>query len=302
LLNYQPHLSAQAIALGSTRTAALVVADVDDPYFSSIAAGVIEVAEEAGLILTMAVTARSPQRELEIVRALRGRRPRAIIVAGSRIDGADTREELIDELEAHQTVGGRVVLISQPDLPFSTVVIDNRGGARQLAAALAGIGYRRFAMIRAADRIRTSRDRSGGFIAGLRQTRITLDSRLVVESEFTRDGGYAAARRLIERGLAGVQVVFAVNDVMAIGAMTAFRDAGLVPGRDIAVAGFDDIASASDLEPALTSVVVPLREVGLRAMRLALAAGEGAVEVPIATSVVLRDSTPPVAVLLGVRQ
>jgi len=252
--------------------------------------------------VVMAVTARSPERELDIVRALRGRRPRAIIIAGSRVDGSgvggsgvdgtDTREALVEELEAYQTAGGRAVLISQQDLPFSTVTIDNYGGARQLAAALVDVGYRRFAMIRAADRIRTSRDRRSGFAAGLRRSRIAIDERFVVEAEFTRAGGYAGARELLGRGLADVEIVFAVNDMMAIGAMTAFRDAGLVPGRDIGVAGFDDISCAVDVVPELTSVVVPLREVGTEATRLALTPGDGPVGVRVSTTVAMRASTP----------
>jgi LacI family transcriptional regulator len=292
-LNYEPHLSAQAIARGSTTTAALVVNDINDPYFSSIAAGIIEAAEVAGLIVTMAVSDRSPQRELDIVRRLRGQRPQVIIIAGSRIDGADSRDPLIAELEAYQSAGGHVVLVSQPDLPFSTVAIDNVGGARQLARALVGLGYQRFGVIRAVHEFRTSRDRLSGFTSGLRQARIRIDDRYSVETEFTRSGGYDAARELIARGLDGVDVVFAVNDVMAIGAMTAFRDAGLVPGRDIAVAGFDDIGPTMDVTPCLTSVAVPLDKVGLSAMRLALSDDDRSGLVRISTKVVLRESTPP---------
>lgn len=291
-LGYEPDLSAQAIARGSTKTAALVVADIDDPYFSSIAAGVIRAAEPAGLIVTMAVTARSPERELDIVRALRGLRPRVIIVAGSRIDGTQTREPLVEELEAYETAGGRVAMISQQDLPFNSVTIDNYGGARALAGALADLGYRRFAMICGADQIRTSRDRRSGFTAGLRRSRIMVDEKFVVEAEFTRAGGCQGARELMQRGLQGVELVFAVNDMMAIGAMTAFRDAGLVPGRDIAIAGFDDIPSAVDIVPGLTTVRIPLEELGTSAIRLALSPDEAPATIPIATTVVLRESTP----------
>ncbi|MEV4835089.1 LacI family DNA-binding transcriptional regulator [Nonomuraea sp. NPDC049486] len=291
-LNYRPHLSAQAIARGQTRTAALVVGDVADPYFSAIAAGVTEAAEAAGLIVTMAVAGRSPERELEIIRTLRGQRPRLIAVAGSRIDGAATRAALSGELEAYRSAGGRVVMISQRDLPFDTVTIDNAGGAYQLARALAAAGYRRFALFRAPATVRTSRDRCAGFLAGLRELGLAVEDRFVVETEFTRAGGYEAARRLAERGLDGLEVVFAVTDVMAIGAMSAFRDAGLVPGRDIGVAGFDDIDSAVDVTPALTTVAVPLREVGLTAMRVALSDDPGPVSVQTSTTVLLRESTP----------
>ncbi|MGP3911654.1 LacI family DNA-binding transcriptional regulator [Nonomuraea sp. 10N515B] len=289
-LGYEPHLSAQAIAKGSTRTVALVVRDVADPYFSSIAAGVTQAAESAQLIVTMAVADGSPERELEIVKTLRGQRPRVIIVAGSRIEGTGTRDALVEELEEYQTAGGRVVMISQRDLPFSTVTIDNHGGAGRLARALLDAGYRRFAVFHAPAEIRTSSDRHAGFLAALREARAPHP--VAIETGFTRAGGYDAARRLVERGLADVEAVFAVNDVMAIGAMTAFRDAGVVPGADIGVAGFDDIGSAVDVVPALTSVAVPLREAGLSAMRLALS-GEDRTDICLPADVVLRESTPP---------
>jgi LacI family transcriptional regulator len=291
-LDYTPHLSAQAIARGATNTAALVVSGVDDPYFSAVAGGVTQAAEAAGLIVTMAVADRSPERELQIVRTLRGVRPRAVILAGSRIDGTDTRTALVEELDAYRRAGGSVVLISQYDLPFCTVSIDNYGGARQLARALVGLGYRRFAIVRAQAALRTSRDRCAGFVDGLREFGIGVEERFVVEVEFSRRGGCAAGRELARRGLGDTEVVLAVNDVMAIGAMTAFRDAGLVPGRDIAVAGFGDIGPAVDVVPALTSVTVPLRQVGLRAMELALTDDDISRVVPVSTNVVLRDSTP----------
>ncbi|MDK1344707.1 LacI family DNA-binding transcriptional regulator [Streptomyces sp. 378] len=291
-LDYTPHLSAQAIARGSTNTAALVVSGVDDPYFSSIAGGVTQAAEAAGLIVTMAVADRSPERELQIVRTLRGMRPRAVILAGSRIDGHDTRDALAQELDAYREAGGSVVLISRHDLPFHTVSIDNYGGARQLARALVGLGYRRFAVVRAHAGLRTSRDRCDGFTDGLREFNIDLEERFVVEAEFNRRGGGAAARELVRRGLDGTELVFAVNDVMAIGLMTAFRDTGLIPGQDVAVAGFDDIGPAVDVVPALTSVTVPLHQVGLHAMALALSEGDTSRILPVSTNIVLRGSTP----------
>ncbi len=289
-LGYEPHLSAQAIAKGSTRTVALVIRDVADPYFSSIAAGVTQAAEAAQLIVTMAVADGSPERELEIVRTLRGQRPRVIIVAGSRIEGTGTRDSLTEELAEYRTAGGRVVMISQRDLPFSTVTVDNHGGAERLARALLDAGYRRFAVFHAPAEIRTSRDRHAGFLSAVRAA--GAPEPVAIETGFTRAGGHDAARRLVERGFDDVEAVFAVNDVMAIGAMTAFRDAGVVPGRDIGVAGFDDIGSAVDVVPALTSVAVPLREAGLTAMRLALS-DEDSASVCLPADVVLRESTPP---------
>lgn len=290
-IGYRPNLSAQAIALGSTRTVALVVSAVDDPYFSSIAAGVIAAAQEQRLTPMMAVADRSPDRELQIVRTLRGQRPRVIIIAGSRIDGSGKDGALTEELEAYQAAGGRVVIVSQQGLPFPTVAIDNTGGSRALARALVGRGYRRFAVLRAASALRTSRDRSDGFLAGLAAAGVPRPT--VVETGFTRAGGYDATRELLAAGPCGVDAVVAMNDVMAIGAVSAIRDAGLVPGRDVGVAGFDDISWCADVDPALTTVAVPLHEIGVTAMRLALGDDHAVRVVPVSTTVVLRDSTPP---------
>lgn len=291
-LGYVPNLSAQATARGSTKTVALIVHDIADPYFSSIAAGAIEAAEAAGLTVTMAVTNRSPDRELQIVSTLRGHRPHAIILAGSRI--GDDQDALAEELRAYEAAGGRVAVVSQPDLPYGTVTVDNRGAAEELAVALVGLGYRRFAVLRGPDVLRTSRDRFDGFLAGLAQTDVKVDHRFLIETDFTEDGGHTTMTELLRRGIDDVELVFAVNDVMAIGAMRALRDAGLVPGRDLAVAGFDDITATTDVQPALTTVHVPTRTMGLRATALALTGNDNSEVVWLPTNVILRESTPRV--------
>jgi LacI family transcriptional regulator len=294
-LNYSPNFSAQAVAKGSTSTVALLVSDIADPYFSSIAAGVIRAAETEGLIVTMAVTERSTERELELVRALRGQRPRVMILTGSRSDGSTSEAALIAELSAFAATGGRVVLISQEGLPFSTVVVDNYLGARALANSLVLAGYRRFAAIGGIRALVTSRDRLAGFADGLAEHGIAIHPDHIVRSEFTRDGGFEAATELIRGGLDQVDLIFAVNDVMAIGALSALREAGVdVPGQ-VAVAGFDDIDTARDVTPALTTVNIPLADLGRQAVELALsdAALSSDEVIRVETRVVLRASSPP---------
>jgi LacI family transcriptional regulator len=296
-LNYSTNLSAQAVAKGSTTSVALLVGDIADPYFSSIAAGVIRGSEEAGLIVTMSVTERSPERELELVRALRGQRPRVIILAGSRSSEEEHQSALAQELQSFEGNGGRVVFVSQHELPFDTVRIDNYGGARALATSLVGLGYTRFGAITGEHALITARDRLAGFSDGLAEHGITLDPRNVESGGFTRDGGFDGAVRLADRGLDDVELVFAVNDVMAIGAMSGFRSRGIEPGTQVAVAGFDDIQAVRDVTPALTTVSIPLFEVGESALALALRprGADAERDLAVATSVVLRASTPGVA-------
>ena len=102
-LNYKPNYAAQAVARGTTTTVGLLVGDVSDPYFSRIAAGVIEAADAAGLVVTMAATGRDSSRELDLVRTMAAQRPRIMIVAGSRLADNPDQPALIEELTAHAT-------------------------------------------------------------------------------------------------------------------------------------------------------------------------------------------------------
>jgi LacI family transcriptional regulator len=121
---------------------------------------------------------------------------------------------------------------------------------------------------------------------------VALPPDRIVEGGFTRDGGYAAATELIRRGTLPT-CVFAVTDVMAIGALAAFRDSGVdVPG-ELSLAGFDDIPIVRDLTPPLTTVALPLDLMGERVMELAVresTSRRSRVE-RIAGEVVLRTST-----------
>ncbi|MWB99386.1 LacI family DNA-binding transcriptional regulator [Agromyces seonyuensis] len=296
-LGYTPNLQAQAVARGTSSTVALVVADIADPYFSSIAAGVVAEADREHLIVTMTATDRDPDRELDIVRQLRAQRPRVLVLAGSRPgpDGAASPAQLaLDaELDAYELSGGRVVLVGGEDASRRTATLDNFAGAAALGRALAGLGYRRFAVVTGDEGLRTAEDRLAGFRAGILEGGGGLADTDVLRTPFTRDGGYAAVRDRIAAGLDGVELFFATNDVMAVGALSAIRDAGLAPGADVAVAGFDDIPVASDVTPPLTTVRVPLAELGRRALRLALDEDAGDAATPVTTEVVLRASTPP---------
>lgn len=296
-LGYTPNLSAQAVAKGATMTVALLVGDIADPYFSSIASGVIRASEEAGLVVTMSVAAGDPAREIELVRAMRGQRPRVIILAGSRHSDEETRPALVAELDAFEATGGRVVFISQAELPFDTILLDNHDGARQLARELVGLGYRRFAAVSGPQDLLTARDRLAGFRQGLAEHGLGILDRHTVYAAFTRDGGFDAGRELLLRKADDVELVFAVSDVMAVGAMSALREGGRVPGETIALAGYDDIPTVRDVTPALTTVRIPLEDVGRHAVELALAPrstdrSTDRTTRTIAATVILRGSTP----------
>ncbi|MDR5698220.1 LacI family DNA-binding transcriptional regulator [Agromyces aerolatus] len=125
-LRYSPNLSAQAIARGTTTMVALIVDDLADPYYSAIASGVLAEADRERLIVTVAATEHDAEHELDLVRRLRGQRPRVIILAeapptagrpGASPDdttGAPADDALAAELTAYVAAGGRVIRINRP--------------------------------------------------------------------------------------------------------------------------------------------------------------------------------------------
>ena len=282
-LGYTANVSAQATARGTSPVIALLVADIADPYFGLIAAGVARGADEQGLVVTIAITDRDPARETRILRALRGQRPRGVILAASRDDNAETTS---DELSAFARLGGRTVAFG--DGADRSIRIDNRGGAERLGAEMAARGYRRAIALAAADGVRTSDDRLAGFSAGF--TGGGGEVVRVYRSGFAREDGAASMQQALEDGVEQGTLVFALSDVVAIGAVSAIHDAGRSVGADIAVAGFDDVPVSRDVTPQLTTVRVPLSELGYQAFRATVDSEWEQADAPL--EVIVRASTP----------
>jgi LacI family transcriptional regulator len=286
-LGYTTNRAAQALARSASDILGLVVHDLSDPYFAVLANAVVRAADLHGLSVMVGTTFRDPEAEIGYVATLRAQRVRAIVLAGSRMGDEAVTERLRAELDRYRGTGGRAALIGQDLLGIDTVVPENHEGARALATALAGLGHTRFAVLTGPPALLTAADRVAGFTEGL--AALGLPEPVLIPGPFDRDGGYAAARRLLDSA-ADVTCAFAVNDVMAVGALAALRAGGTeVPGR-ISVAGFDDIPTLRDLTPALTTVRLPLAEMGRRAVALALGADPIVAE-PAKAEVVLREST-----------
>ncbi|MDT3344943.1 LacI family DNA-binding transcriptional regulator [Microbacterium aquilitoris] len=289
-LGYSANLSAQATARGTSAIIALLVADIADPYFGLIASGVARGADEAGLVVTVAITERDPEREVRLVRALRGQRPRGLILAASRTT-AGPSTELTRELELLSGMGGQVVALGKGAGDVRSLVLDNRSGAEALGRALVERGYRQAVVLAAEEGTATSDTRLDGFTAGF--TTAGGSAPRVYRGGFTREAGYETMTHALADGIEPGTVVFGISDVVAIGALTAMRAAGRTAGEDIALAGFDDIPTGRDVTPALTTVRVPLEEVGYQAFRAATDAEWEPHPDDLRLEVLLRESTPP---------
>lgn len=293
-LGYLPNESAQSMVRGRTHNVGLVVRDIAEPYFAGIASGVIDELEAGGLHVTIAVTSNDHAREVEQIKMFRRQRATSVILVGSRSTNEAHAGELLSELIHFESAGGRVVMLSRHPFGFTSVLIDNREGAKTLAERLIGLGYREFTLVAGPSTFITAKDRVDGFRDGLTEHAALVGDLQMIESGFGWDGGFEAAERAAAAGTGPRRVVFAVNDLVALGLLAGWRRAGLHVPEDLALAGFDDIPWLRDVQPGLTTVVVPLAQAGRMAARLALA-GEAQETVRVPTTVVIRESTPSYA-------
>ena len=264
-----------------------MVHDIADPYFSSIAKGVQRRARTDRHQLLLAATDGTDQ--LDAVAAFASHRTDAIIMAGSRRREIDPR--LLAELTRYQKNGGRVVTIGQAWLEGAgAVTIDNRSAGDDLTDMLIGTGRTRFAFLGGPDELASAAERRAGFRAALE--RAGLEAEAEVTEDFNSQGGYEAARALVDRlgadAVRGLTVVVG-NDVMALGAIAGFRHAGLVVPDDLRVAGFDDIPNLRDFSPGLTTVRFPLGQIGETAADIALSHDQVRIE-HVVGEIVRRES------------
>jgi LacI family transcriptional regulator len=297
-LGYTANLQARAVATGQSTMVGVVVHDIADPYFSTIASGLIEAAGARGLLVCMSSTPATEAAEQEYVALMRAQRARAVILIGSRTDDAPAREALRAEIAAFTGSGGRVVCVGQDLLGVDTVRPENAAGAQALAQAMVALGHRRFALLAGPRDLLTARDRLDGFRAGLAAWSVPLAGAQVIHGPFSRDGGYEAMSAVLAAGEPRPDCVFAVTDVMALGALARLRAGGVCVPADIALAGFDDIATLRDVHPPLTTVRLPLKRMGEMAASLVLSQpgdmlpGHPRV-IPVPGEVILRASTVP---------
>lgn len=291
-LGYRPNASARATTTGATAMVAVLVSDIRDPYNAEIVHGVIEQAGVSGLVATFAGTDHAIDDEIRVVRMMRSLRPHAMILTGTRSGSTVSRTSLEAELERYTQEGGRVVVAGDDELPFDTAVVPRRRGASALVAELFRLGYRSPALIRPDRDSAAARQWEDGVVEAADRLGMRIERSDTVRAPMTRDGGYDAAAGLLARRPEHLDVVLAATDAMAIGAMSAMRDAGLAPGAGIGVAGFDDVVGAEDVTPDLTSVDLALARVGAAAVELALTGPGDHRRIEFEPRVVVRGTTP----------
>jgi LacI family transcriptional regulator len=262
-MGYVANAHARSLAGGADRSVGLIVSEIGDPYFAEIASGVIGVATANQRTVQIGHAA-DPEAVLAQIRQLRAHQVGAIVLAGSGYADASLEAASNAELTAFQASGGRVVAIGRHHLAADAVLPDNVEAGRAIGAHLVGLGHRRIALVAGPAALNTVADRISGLLDVIGDAVVSVE-----HQEFSRAGGARGAAAVLE-GHPEVTAIVALSDIMAIGVLATARERGIrVPDR-LSVAGFDDIPVAADVAPGLTTVRIPMAELGAAAMRLAL--------------------------------
>jgi LacI family transcriptional regulator len=292
-LQYVPNAHAQLLARSHRTTVGVIVHDVSDPYFAEITRGLQRVAAEHGRLVIICNSYRDPERELEYVELLRAHQVEAIILAGSGYHDPAFTKSLNAKLSAYMATGGRVSVVGRHKLAGDAVMPANEEGAYLIGREIFEAGHKHVGVVAAPKQLTTTTDRLAGLRRAAREYRRTLPARRIEYAEFDRDGGAAATAALLDAE-PKLTVIVALNDSMAIGALSTLRERGLSVPADVSVVGFDDMPIAKDVTPALTTVKLPLVEIGARAIGLALEAQHPNPRVEQAgATVVRRESLAP---------
>ncbi|WP_394249416.1 LacI family DNA-binding transcriptional regulator [Arthrobacter pityocampae] len=290
LRGYSPDPHATSLRTRRTRAIGVIVPRLSDLVLATMYEGVEEAAAESNHS-TFVMNSHDDLDE---------QRRKAEIMLTRRVDGlilgdVHAGSSLVDDLTKRHVP---FVLMNRryPGFPSSTC--DDTGGGQLVADHLWATGHRSVAIIAGEPYASTGVDRTSGFVERWRELGGDVPEDRILPSRFDTEGGRRAGEELLQQVGPSPTAVFAVNDFAAIGAMGAFRAAGLVVGHDIAVVGFNDTSLAAQLPIPLTSVRSPMREIGRTAVGMLrrVMAGDEVASVRHPPELFVRESSASVAV------
>ncbi|MCL6610231.1 MAG: LacI family transcriptional regulator [Peptococcaceae bacterium] len=260
ILNYKPNAVARSLRTRFTQLLGMVIPDISNPFFSILFKGAEAAASEKGFNIILGNTDDQKAREEALIQELRDRQVDGLILATAQVDGA---------LENMSLEGYPYVFVNRR--PRETagryVVADNIKGAKLAIDHLVALGHTRIAHISGPLYTDVGLARLEGYRLALKDHGLPFSFENVVESEHNEEAGYWSALELFRKS-PEVTAIFAANDPIAIGVMTAVYERGLeIPG-DISLVGYNDLPVVSKLRPPLTSVRLPLFEMGYKAAEM----------------------------------
>jgi LacI family transcriptional regulator len=262
-LGYRASTIARALRTQRSFSVGVILADITNPTFPEIVRGIEDALRESGCTLLLCNTDGSEQRQAQYMRALADRNVDGMILVSQHLE-APAIEPLL-------AAAPPLVLIHRRHRHrnFDYIGVDNARGVNAAIDHLIALGHRRVAFIRGPRESTAVEERYAAFASFARAQRIDDDARLVVQGDYTRAGGYAAATTLLSLSRPPTAIV-ASNDVAALGVLEAAAQRRMNVPRDISVVGFDDIFVSGLKAIALTTIRQPMVDIGAAAARLLL--------------------------------
>jgi LacI family transcriptional regulator, galactose operon repressor len=286
-MRYVPHSGARSLITSKTETLGVLLPDLYGEFFSEVIRGMDNTARASGFHLLISRSYADKSGIETAMRAMRG-----------RVDGVVAMSPDIDAdslLNLPSTIPVVLLCSVSRGNAVDSLTIHNCRGARDMVRHLLALGHNRIAIIKGSAGNYDAAERLRGYRMALREAGIAAEQALGRGGDFTEAGGYAAAIELLRLGRRPT-AIFAANDSMAIGALSALRESGVQVPEEMAVAGFDDIPLARFMDPPLSSVHVPICDLGSRAVELLLHGIAAKNNHPrrrerVATDLVIRRST-----------
>ena len=262
-LGYQPSQLARGLRLDKTNIIGMIIPDVTNPFFPAVVRGAEDVAFANGYRLVLCNTDNDHAKEIVHFNELRTFLPSGLIVIPSNFS------DLTAQVESYRKSGTAVVCVDRLPKGWDgdTVTADNETGAYDATSYLIRQGHRRLAMVMGPRHLTNARDRLRGFTRALTKAKIALGPEYVQEASFDQHGGFAKTMLLL-RMTPRPSAIFAANDMIAFGALLAFREAGLRCPEDISLIGFDNLQFAEMTSPPLSSVTQPGFQMGTTAAQI----------------------------------
>ncbi len=262
-LNYQPNRIARDLRRQKTHTVALVVSDIENPFFTSVVRGAEHILRNAGYTLLLTNSDENSEIELEYVLNLRAEGVAGVILAPTHEDSRHY-EQFLD-------AGLVIVAIDRcpRNLKSDRVTVNNVEGAYNAARHLIEQGHTKIGFINGLPKISTAYERLLGFEQAMKSYNLPVNPHWIQPGNFRRENSFQAMMSILKLDDRPTAVISA-NNLMTLGALQAIYECKLRIPADMAIVGFDDMEWAASLNPPLTTIAQPTRELGMVAAQLLL--------------------------------
>jgi len=254
-LGYRPNNVARSMVKGKTNVIALVIPDVRNQFFTSVARGVEDVASKYDYGVMLCNTDEDPAKQQKYIDVFRSR-----IVDGFIIAVASERDRHLRKIDRQVLPFVFIDRVCE-GVPGDAIVVDNRDGAHKAVTHLLQLGHRRIGLITGKRDTLTGRERLRGYLEAFKDYGLEPDEELIKDGGFTIEGGYEAAKALLSVK-SRPTAVFISNNAMTIGCLKALAEARIRIPNQMAVVGFDDSEWAEFFTPPLTVVRQPTYTMG----------------------------------------